>query len=160
MKRLAAALLLVLAGCSRGPVASQPSPTPTREGVLVHAGSGTLTVEVAASRSARSLGLMHRTSLPADAGMLFLFPEPRAGGFWMRDTLIPLSIAFVARSDSGDLEVAAVLDMEPCRADPCPSYRPGMTYDLAVEANQGWFARHDVGAGTPVRIEGTLPVPS
>ena len=76
---------------------------------------------------------MHREFLPDDAGMIFLFEEEIAGGFWMKNTLIPLSIAFVA----GNGEIVRILDMEPCEADPCEIYDPGVTYSSALEVNQG-----------------------
>jgi hypothetical protein len=81
--------------------------------------------------------------------MLFLFPEDHRGGFWMKNTLIPLSIAFL----DADGQVLAVLDMEPCRADPCPIYDPGVSYRSALEVNQGALARWGVGAGDVVTVE-------
>lgn len=96
-------------------------------------------VYVADDDATRKQGLMGVTDLPSDAGMVFLFPEDRDGGFWMKNTLLPLSIAFF----DADGTVGAVLDMEPCEADPCPSYKPGVTYRGALEVNQGAFA--DIG---------------
>ena len=79
---------------------------------------------------------MGRTTLPADAGMVFVFSEDHRGPFWMKDTLIPLSIAFYA----GDGRILKILDMEPCDADPCPLYDPEVAYRGALEVNQGAFA--------------------
>lgn len=154
---------MLLASCARGPAATVPTPPPTPppEGVLVHIGDGTLAAEVAATPAERYLGLMHRTSLRDDDGMLFLFPQRRQGGFWMKNTLIPLSIAFVADVGGGVARVVDVLDMEPCTADLCPTYRPTAPYDMTLEVNQGWFARHGVRRGeVGFRIEGDLPAPS
>src|SRR5262245_59702975 len=75
-------------------------------------GPVTLELEVAESRKERQQGLMGRESLPLQAGMLFVYDEPRDGSFWMKNTLIPLSIAFLGAQG----EVLAMLDMEPCRA--------------------------------------------
>ncbi len=97
--------------------------------------------------AARQRGLMHRKRLPRQAGMVFRFPEDHRGGFWMKNTLIPLSIAFF---DAGG-KVVAVLDMPPCKADPCPSYDPKVTYRGAVEVNRGFF--DDVGLRRGWRIE-------
>jgi uncharacterized protein len=113
-------------------------------------------VEVVADPPGRQQGLMHRTELAADAGMLFLFPDDRAGGFWMKDTLIPLSIAFMA----ADGEVLAILDMEPCEADPCPTYDPGVTYRTALEVNQGAFDDAGVDTGWHAGLPDDLPPPS
>jgi hypothetical protein len=67
----------------------------------------------------------------------------------MKDTLIPLSIAFWDERD----RIVAILDLDPCREDPCPVYSPGASYVGAVEANQGYFDRHGVETGDVVRLE-------
>ncbi|MEX0658088.1 MAG: DUF192 domain-containing protein [Egibacteraceae bacterium] len=110
-------------------------------------------VYVADTPDLRQQGLMGVEELPQEAGMLFMFPDDRTGGFWMRDTLIPLSIAFLAE----DGTVLAILDMDPCEADPCPVHDPGVAYRAALEVNQGRFA--DLGLGEPgwrVAIPATL----
>ncbi|HXF36437.1 MAG TPA: DUF192 domain-containing protein, partial [Actinomycetota bacterium] len=112
-----------------------------------------LRVEVADAPAERARGLMGRERLPADAGMVFLFPRPTRAGFWMKDTLIPLSIAFW---DEGG-RIVAILDMEPCRRDPCPLYRPEAAYVGAVEANRGFFQRHGVEVGDEVELVGAGP---
>lgn len=107
-----------------------------------------LEVEVADEPAERSVGLMGRTSLPEDRGMVFLFDGPVSTSFWMKDTLIPLSIAFWTE----DQRIVAILDMEPCEADPCPTYGPGVPFVGAVEANQGWFERNGVRVGDGVEL--------
>ena len=130
-------------------VVSCSSGTPQRNlprGVLtVRTGSGQVTVdvEIAANGHARTVGLMNRPRLAPDAGMVFLFDGPVSGGFWMKNTLIPLSIAFW--DDTG--RILEVLDMTPCREDPCRVYFPGVTYFGAVEANLGWFEAHGIRPG-------------
>ena len=113
-------------------------------------GPVTLELEVAESRKERQQGLMGRESLPEKAGMLFVYDEPRDGSFWMKNTLIPLSIAFLGAQG----EVLAMLDMEPCRADPCPLYKPGVSYHAALEVNQGAFERWGVQPGDVVTVGG------
>jgi uncharacterized membrane protein (UPF0127 family) len=103
----------------------------------------TLWVDVADDDGERRRGLMEVEHLPAEEGMAFVFDEPTSGTFWMKNTLIPLSIAFVGEDGS----VVGVLDMEPCEADPCPSYGIDDPYVLAIEANQGWFEDNDIGVG-------------
>jgi uncharacterized protein len=100
-------------------------------------------VEVADSPEEREVGLMNRESLPADAGMIFLFDEDTASAFWMKDTLIPLSIAFADAEGT----IVSILDMEPCEADPCTLYDPGVTYRSALEVNQGAFDDWGVQVG-------------
>ena len=70
----------------------------------------------------------------------------------MKDTLIPLSIAFV--DEAG--RVIDVLDMQPCESDPCPTYGVDEPYVLAVEANLGWFDDHGVGAGDRAELRTSL----
>ena len=79
-------------------------------------GRVTFSVEIAETEKQRQRGLMFRKSLPAKAGMIFLFPSKTRGGFWMKNTFIPLSIAFY----DGRGRILRILDMKPCRADPCP----------------------------------------
>jgi hypothetical protein len=143
------AVALVLVSCS------EPAPEPSETGraqVLIEADGGTvrLDVEVADDADERQVGLMGRASLEEDAGMVFLFPEPTAVSFWMKDTLIPLSIAFWNDDD----RIVAILDMPPCEADPCPSYDPGVEFTFALEVNQGFFDEHGVAIGDRVRLVG------
>ena len=113
------------------------------------AGEVEVAVEVADDDEERQVGLMNRESLPADAGMLFVFETDSTGGFWMKNTLIPLSIAFADASG----EILRILDMEPCEADPCEIYDPGVFYRSALEVNQGAFARLGVEEGDRLRLE-------
>ena len=84
--------------------------------------------ELALTSGQRALGLMHRRKAPAD-GMLFVFPDVTSGGFWMKNTLVPLTIAFYdARGNR-----VRKLSMKPCRKDPCPIYDPGRRYRFALE---------------------------
>jgi uncharacterized membrane protein (UPF0127 family) len=105
-------------------------------------------VQVAASSEERSRGLMERTYLAADAGMLFIFPERQAPdtGLWMYRTRIPLDAAYL----DGHGRILAIRAMEPC-ADPvslnCPIYAPGVPYRAALEVNRGFFARHRIAVG-------------
>ena len=94
----------------------------------------------------RQIGLMHRREMPTHEGMLFVFDEPSQQCFWMRNTLIPLSIAFLA--DDGT--VVNIADMKPQSDDSHCSARP---VRYALEMNQGWFAKRGVKSGTPIRGE-------
>ena len=105
-------------------------------------------VEVADSGDERAHGLMGRSSLPEDAGMLFVYDVPSSGGYWMKDTLIPLSVAFM----DGGGRILRILDMEPCHTDPCPVYDPGVTYESALEVNRGALARAGIREGDVLRI--------
>jgi uncharacterized membrane protein (UPF0127 family) len=88
--------------------------------------------ELARTSAQRSLGLMHRAKAPAD-GMLFVFPEDTTGGFWMKNTLVPLAIVFFDRQGKRVRRMA----MTPCRRDPCPIYEPERRYRFALELPGG-----------------------
>jgi uncharacterized membrane protein (UPF0127 family) len=103
----------------------------------------TVHLEVAPDPPSRTRGLSGRTSVPQGTGMVFLYPQDSTGGFWMKDTRVPLSIAFVATSG----KVVSVSEMAPCRADPCQVYYPGAPYRYAVELPAGGFAAAGVGPG-------------
>ena len=154
-------LTLVLGGCDGygstastdpSPTHASPSPGPTfgSASAIVRGDEGSvlIKVEVAQSAEQRSRGLMFRDSLPADSGMVFLFFEPTQGGFWMKNTKIPLSIAFFGE----DGKILDILDMKPCRADPCPLYTPDSTYFGALEVNQGAFEEWGISEGDVVRM--------
>jgi uncharacterized protein len=108
-------------------------------------------VEIAASDEQRALGLMHRTSLPEDSGMLFAYDtlQPAEGSFWMFNTRIPLDIAFL----DADGVIVSIRQMEPC-ASPypqwCPSYEAGAPFQYALEMNLGWFERRGAAVGDRV----------
>jgi uncharacterized protein len=106
-------------------------------------------VEVADTPETRSRGLMFRTHLAPDAGMVFLFDAPTSGAFWMKDTLIPLQIAFW----DADGRIVAILDMRPCETDECPLYSPGATYVAALEVNAGRLDALGVQVGDRVLFE-------
>ena len=108
--------------------------------------------EVASTPSERQRGLMERESLPANRGMLFLFPQDNATGFWMKNTLIPLDIAFI---DDG--RIVELRSMTPCTTPTCPLTTPSRFYDTALEVNEGSFDRRGVTVGERIRVSGTLP---
>ena len=144
-------MLLALVSCGDdGSYSATPSPSPERAMVTIDTGDEVVLVdvEVADSPEERSKGLMNRKSLDADKGMLFVFFEEDTGGFWMKDTLIPLSIAFFDR----DGEIISMLDMDPCRESTCPSYDPDAPYWGALEVNQGAFEEWGVEVGDTIRV--------
>jgi uncharacterized membrane protein (UPF0127 family) len=141
---LAAAVVLGPAACSgSSDVPDRPASEVTFEG-----SDAVLYVEVADDAEERRRGLMGVHHLPDDQGMAFLFEEPVTTGFWMKDTLVPLSIAFVDEED----RVIGLKEMEPCDGDPCPSYGVDRPYVMAIEANAGWFAEHGVREGDAAEL--------
>jgi len=110
-------------------------------------GMHSIRAQLAITPLQRQIGLMHRREMPTHEGMLFVFDEPSPQCFWMRNTLIPLSIAFLA--DDGT--VVNIADMKPQSDDSHCSAKP---VRYALEMNQGWFAKRGVKSGT--RISGEL----
>ena len=104
-------------------------------------------VEVADRPEERRRGLMFREVLPTDEGMLFVFEREEPLSFWMKDTVIPLSIAFI----SGDGEIVDIQDMEPL--DDRTSHRSARPALYALEMNRGWFERHRVEVGERVEFQ-------
>ncbi|MEA2477770.1 MAG: uncharacterized protein QOF16_20 [Actinomycetota bacterium] len=91
---------------------------------------------------------MNRTSIPSDAGMIFLFQSKTTLSFYMKDTKIPLSIAFF--DVNGKIE--SILDMDPCTKSPCRTYNPGVPYSGALEVNQGSFGKWGVVTGDTLHL--------
>ena len=91
---------------------------------------------------------MFRHDLERIGGMVFLFPEGTEGGFWMKNTFIPLSIAFF--DERG--RILRILDMEPCPGDPCPVYDPGVPYHGALEVERGMYERWGIERGDRIRV--------
>lgn len=148
MRRAAPLVLaLLLAACGSGAAPTGDARVPLR--VTTAQGVVTLQVEIADDPEERVEGLSNRTSLPADAGMAFLWDEPVEAEFWMKDTLIPLQIAFWGEGG----RIVGLIEMEPCEADTCPHYRPEKPIVGAVEANAGWFTAHGVAVGDTVELD-------
>jgi uncharacterized membrane protein (UPF0127 family) len=131
-----------------------PAPVPTvpplhpsvddyPEALVTLADRVTIPVKVADDVERREHGLMEVEDLPPGTGMLFVFDGERTGGFWMKNTLVPLDIAYA----DADGEIVSILAMEPCVADPCEVYDPGAAYQRALEVPQGWFAEVGVEVG-------------
>ncbi|AEF81714.1 DUF192 domain-containing protein [Leadbettera azotonutricia] len=108
-------------------------------------GQVAMTIEIARSDEERSRGLMFRKELKDGEGMLFIFERDQVLSFWMKDTLIPLSIAFV----SADGRIIEIRDMEPRNLNAVRSSRSAR---YALEAPQGWFARAGLAPGDKLKL--------
>jgi uncharacterized membrane protein (UPF0127 family) len=109
----------------------------------VKVGPHPLTVELALSEPQRMQGLMYREKMGRDDGMLFVFDEAAYQSMWMKNTLIPLSVAFL----DGEGRILNILDMEPQTLDTHSSAGPSV---YAIETNKGWFERHGIKPGEKV----------
>ena len=132
-------LVSLVVGCERSEHTGFP-----HEKITLEIGDQTLITEIACDSDSRTLGLMNRDQLPEDHGMLFIFPSEQRLRFWMKNTRIPLSIAFL----SGAGEVLQIEDMKPFDQRLTVADKRGRH---ALEVNQGWFGRHRLGVGS--RIE-------
>jgi uncharacterized membrane protein (UPF0127 family) len=107
--------------------------------------------EIAMSEKEIMTGMMFRTQMAENEGMLFVFAGPHQLAFWMRNTLLPLSCAYI----DPDGTILEVHDMKPKDETPIPSATARIQYVLEVK--QGWFQRHNINVGTQIRTErGTL----
>ncbi len=132
---LRAVLVLIVAASLAGCGSEEPVGLDGFETDTIKLDGTRFLVAVADTPDQRAQGLMGVTDLGGLDGMLFVFPTdtPTQGGFWMKNTLIPLDIAFF---DANGMLVDR-LAMEPCTADPCPSYHPSGAYRYALEAPEG-----------------------
>jgi uncharacterized protein len=131
-----------------GLLLAQQAPQPTLRTTKLTAGIHVITAEIASTPQSRMIGLMMRERLAPNHGMVFVFEDKSQHCFWMRNTLIPLSIAFL--DDDGT--VVSIADMAPkSEASTCPQ-RP---VRYALEMDQGWFAKRGVTAGN--KISGLPP---
>ena len=126
-----------------GLLLAQQAPQPTLRTTKLTAGIHVITAEIASNPQSRMIGLMMRERLAPNHGMVFVFEDKSQHCFWMRNTLIPLSIAFI--DDDGT--VVSIADMSPkSEASTCPQ-RP---VRYALEMDQGWFAKRGVTAGNKI----------
>jgi uncharacterized membrane protein (UPF0127 family) len=159
--------LLLVAGCGGGEnsapeenrTANSTAPAQTTAEASVPDESNTITiigtneerseveveVEIADDKAEQRRGLMERTELAENAGMLFVFDREEPRSFWMRNTLIPLSIAYIA----SDGRIVDIQDMQPLDETSHPSAEPAQ---YALEVNQGFFAERGIEVGNVVEI--------
>jgi uncharacterized membrane protein (UPF0127 family) len=151
-------VLLAVAGCK--PTATAPSP-PTGDaahGYLDHAqaklptlklwlGTQELVTEIARKAVEVQTGMMFRTNVAENEAMLFVFPRPHQASFYMRNTLVPLSCAYI---DNNGV-ILEIHDMKPRDETPITAATDQIQYVL--ETRQGWFARHNIAIGTVVRTD-------
>ena len=111
---------------------------------------------LATTREERASGLMGVTSLGGLDGMAFAYSDAAVRRFWMKDTLLPLSIAFVDATGT----VVDTADMDPCTADPCPNFGPEIPFTLALEVPQGRLDDLGLVPGSTVELAGACPAAS
>ena len=164
------AVLLVLCGCEQSPPKSTPVQSTNRSllfsdtpGHLDHAqprlrtmklwlGPKEITAELAINDVERNTGMMFRDKMEENEGMLFIFPQPALVSFYMRNTYVPLSCAYIGP----DGTILEIHDLKPL--DETPVYAKSDQIQYVLEVKQGWFERNGVRVGTVVRTEhGSFP---
>jgi len=123
---------------------AQPGPQPRLRTTPLTAGMHVIQAELAQSQEQQMVGMMFRREMGANDGMLFVNDEAGQRCFWMRNTLLPLSIAFIA--DDGS--IVNIADMAPQTEDSHCSEKP---VRFALEMRQGWFGKHGIKAGFKLR---------
>jgi uncharacterized membrane protein (UPF0127 family) len=141
MKHLVAGIIALFVLSLTGGAHAQEAPQRDLPRVRLSAGMHLIDVQVAMTPAQRETGLMYRKDMPQPEGMLFVFERPASQCFWMKNTLLPLTAAFIA--DDGT--IVNLADMKPQTTDPHCSVQP---VRYVLEMNQGWFAKRGVKAGS------------
>ena len=132
--------LAALAAAAAGSALAQTEAQPRLDSITLHAGMHNIRAEVARTPLQTQTGMMFRREMAAHEGMLFVFDSPQRRCFWMKNTLLPLSIAFIA--DDGS--IVNLADMQPqSEASHCAE----QPVRFALEMNQGWFAKRGIKPG-------------
>jgi uncharacterized protein len=145
MNRAVLLCLLLVAGSAL----SQETAQVTLPSVALSVAGKAVTAEVADDAQERSMGLMFRERLARNAGMLFVMPKPERASFWMKNTTLPLSVAYMNSAGV----ILEIHDLQPLDEKPVPSAFPNIAY--ALEMEQGWFNENGILAGD--RIQGLPP---
>ncbi len=151
------AAVLVVVGCKK-PVETTAAAPPVREsgptnalaklpGVKLWLGPQELAAEIARTPEQVQTGMMFRTNITDSDGMLFVLPYTQQAAFWMKNCLVPLSVAYI----NPDGVIEEIHDLQPGNTNPVQS--ASLKVRFALEVSQGWFNRHQVSSGTVVRTE-------
>lgn len=148
--------LLLLAACKNSTTGDLPAtnapPYPTNaqpklRTVKLWLGAQEMLAEVALTGIEQQTGMMFRTNITENEGMLFVFAQPHRASFWMKNTLVPLSCAYISR----DGTILEIHDLKPRDETSVAAGSDGVQFVL--ETKQGWFQRNNVGVGALVRTE-------
>jgi uncharacterized protein len=153
---------ILLAGCSSLGLSQQSKVTPTPLPAITGAQSlpivakivinkTTINLEAANTPREQEIGLMFRTSMPADRGMIFNFPTAVPANFWMKNTLIPLDIIFLRNRKVMNIQA----HVPPCKTDPCPGYGPtsNVLIDQVIELNAGQAKKLGLKVGDELLVQ-------
>jgi len=149
--------LAIVCGCERREAASAPPRSiddllpkqaqPKQPTIKLGIGSEEMVAEMALSAAQQQTGMMFRTNIAENEGMVFVLPETRRASFWMKNCFVPLSIAYI----DPDGVIQEIHDLQPQNTNSVLSASQNIRF--ALETSQGWFQRHNVSTGTLVRTE-------
>ncbi|MDP3179615.1 MAG: DUF192 domain-containing protein [Spirochaetaceae bacterium] len=140
-----ALILALVSSCAAKAQDSTSHPNPTLRKAWLSVGATTISAEIAGTEDERAKGLMFRNKLADGEGMLFVFETDQVLSFWMKNTILPLSLAYL----SSDGQIVKILDLEPQSLAPRSSER---SVRYALEVPRGWFGRAGVSVGDVVEI--------
>jgi uncharacterized protein len=135
--------------------ATVPTPSPTAQAqtlpltLLATINQTAIKLAVAETPLQQQMGLMYRTSLPDDEGMLFKFEPARPVAFWMKQTLIPLDMLYIRSGVIREIQA----NVPPCKADPCPAYPSTTTIDQVIEIRGGLAEKLGIKVGDRVTLK-------
>jgi uncharacterized protein len=140
-KLLQSILCIVLLSCVNVLVFAQEGPQLNLQRIKISAGMHQIDTQLAIKPIERQIGLMNRPSMPINEGMLFVFEQPTRQCFWMKNTLLPLTAAFIA--DDG-----TIVNLEDMKPQVLDSHCSKKEVRYVLEMNQGWFAKRGIKAGS------------
>jgi uncharacterized membrane protein (UPF0127 family) len=138
MKTLASFLVAL---CFLAPALAQETPQTQLQRITLSAGIHQMDIQVALTPEQHQIGLMYRSEMPQNEGMLFVFQAPSKQCFWMKNTILPLTAAFVA--DDG-----SIVNLEDMKAQTTDSHCSLKPVRYVLEMNQGWFSKKGLKAGS------------
>lgn len=152
------ATLLAVTGCQQSPATASPEkadsaatpagrPQPKLPTMKLWLGAHEISAELATTPKQHETGMMFRTNMGTMEGMLFIFQWPEQRAFWMKNTLVPLDVAYI---DPAGI-IREIHPLHPLNENPVPSETADIQYVL--EMKQGWFAGQNVGVGMEIRTE-------
>ena len=145
MLRSRFAALLILSQASVYPLHADDTPQPKLPTITLSVGDKVLSTEVADDEAEREKGMMFRKEMPEGTAMLFVLDAPQKPAFWMRNTLIPLSVAYVNTFGM----IMEIHDLQPKDERPVSADFDSILY--AIEVPQGWFSKNGILAGSMVK---------
>lgn len=144
-------MAFIAAGCNPAPTSNNPPTQELKKGT-VHIGNKSFPVEIADNDDTREQGLSDREILAADAGMIFIFPQPGPHGFWMKNTNFPLDFIWVRDGKVTEISSDVPTQLGVTERE-LKVYKPKEPIDWMIEVNAGFAAKKGINVGDNVRLD-------